>query len=53
MFIYLFKKMFIYFWERESVSWGEPEKEGDRGSEVGSVAGPEPDTGLKPTNQES
>ena len=49
--------MFIYFWERQrqSVSTGGAEREGDTESEAGSglwAVSAEPDTGLEPTNHE-
>ena len=49
--------MFIHFWERErqSVSRGGAEREGDTESEAGSrlrAVSAEPDTGLEPTNRE-
>ena len=49
--------MFIYFWrrERQSVSGGGAEREGDTESEAGSrlwAVSIEPDVGLEPTNCE-
>ena len=47
--------MFIYLRDRESVSWGEAEREGDRGSEAGSAwtgTGGAPCEGLELTNPE-
>ena len=34
----LFQKCFMYFWERENESRGEADRQGDRGSEAGSLA---------------
>ena len=49
--------MFIYFWDRErqSMSAGGAEREGDTESEAGSrlwAVSTEPDAGLEPTNCE-
>ena len=49
--------MFIYFWRREkqSVSWGGAEREGDTESQAGSrlwADSTEPNVGLEPMNRE-
>ena len=47
--------MFISFWDRQSMSGGGAEREGDTESEAGSrlwAISTEPDVGLKPTNRE-
>ena len=49
--------MFIYFWEpeRQSMSGGGAEREGDKESQAGSrlwAVGTEPDAGLELTNRE-
>ena len=47
--------MFIYFWERQSTSWGGTEREGDTESEAGSrlwAISTDPNTGLELTNCE-
>ena len=47
--------LFIFERERQSVSRGGAEREGDTESEAGSrlrAVGTEPDTGLEPTNHE-
>ena len=49
--------MFIYFWgkERQSVSWGGAEREGDTDSEAGTrlwAVGTDPNVGLELTNHE-
>ena len=47
--------MFIYFWERQSASREEAEREGDTESEAGSslwAVSTEPNAGLKLTNHE-
>ena len=47
--------MFIYFWQRQSMSRGGAEREGDTESEAGSrlwAISTEPDVGLKLTNRE-
>ena len=54
LFIYLIL-MFIYFWERDSMSEGRAEREGDTASEVGSslwAVSTEPNAGLEPMNRE-
>ena len=47
--------MFIYFWERQSMSGGGAEREGDTESEAGSrlwAISTEPNAGLEPTSCE-
>ena len=49
--------MFIYFWdgEKQSMSWGRAEREGDTESKAGSrfwAVSTEPDVGFEPTNLE-
>ena len=51
---YIFKKLMLIF-ERESMSGGGAEREGDTESEAGSrlrAVSPEPDAGLEPTSRE-
>ena len=48
--IFKFLKMFIYFWERDSMSGEGAEREGDTESETGSriwAVNTEPDSGLE------
>ena len=52
---YIFKTIFIYFWERWSMSGGRAEREGDTESETGFrlwAVSTEPGAGLQPTNHE-
>ena len=55
LFYYEFFKVYLFMRQRESVSGGEAEREGDTESEAGSrlrAVSTEPDTGLEITNCE-